>query len=47
MDFWKMAYNMGAIDIGMLKQAVITEENPYGDITPEEFKEICGEDFAA
>lgn len=24
---------------------VITEKSPYGDIAPEEFKEITGEDF--
>lgn len=45
MDFWKMAWDYKAIDINMLRQAVITENNPYGDITKEEFKKICGQDF--
>ncbi|MGL5459150.1 MAG: hypothetical protein ACRDBY_05995 [Cetobacterium sp.] len=43
--FWKMAYGMGAIDISMLRQAVVTKENPYGDITEEQFKTISGQDF--
>lgn len=45
MNFWKMAWSMNAIDINILRQAVITEENPFGDITPEQFEEICGEKF--
>lgn len=45
MSFWKMVYYMGAIDITLLRQAVKCESNPFGEITPEEFKEICNEDF--
>lgn len=45
--FWKTAYIGGYIDIEMLKSAVITESNRYGEITPEEFKEITGEEFSA
>lgn len=45
MEFWKMAYKMEAVDKDTLRMAVITKENPYGDITKEQFKEICGEDF--
>ncbi|EJT5937132.1 XkdX family protein [Clostridium perfringens] len=45
MEFWKMAYKMEAVDKETLRMAVITKENPYGDITKEQFKEICGEDF--
>ncbi|MGL4848516.1 MAG: XkdX family protein [Clostridium sp.] len=44
-DFWKMAYDMKAIDEGMLRQAVLTKENPYGEITPEQFKVITGKGF--
>lgn len=51
MAFWKLAYDMGWIDrnkeyaaIG-LRSAVITVDNPFGDITPEEYKEITGMDF--
>lgn len=45
MSFWKMVYDMGAIDINLLRQAVKCDTNPFGEITPSEFKEICGEDF--
>lgn len=44
-DFWKTGYIRRAIDINLLKQAVITENNPNGDITKDEFKEITGEEF--
>lgn len=46
-EFWKMAYNMGCIDTSLLKQAVKTESNPFGEINQEQYKEICGEDFSA
>ncbi|WP_083329004.1 XkdX family protein [Peptoniphilus raoultii] len=45
MDFWKMAYDLSWIDIDVLRQAVITETNPFGDISKEQFKEITGKDF--
>ena len=45
MDFWKMAFDNGWVDVDMIRQAVITETNPFGDITKEEFKEITGQDF--
>ncbi|MET3616715.1 hypothetical protein ABID14_000335 [Peptoniphilus olsenii] len=45
MDFWAMAYGYRWISIDVLRQAVITEDNPFGDITPEEFKEISGVEF--
>lgn len=44
-EFWKMAFDMKATDITLLRQAVITEKNPYGDLTKEQFKEISQEDF--
>lgn len=44
-EFWKMAYNMQCIDTVLLRQAVKTEKNKYGEITVEEFKEISGEEF--
>ena len=44
-DFWKMAWDMKAIDIDMLRQAVKTEANPYGEISPEQFKVITGINF--
>lgn len=45
MEFWEMAYEQGWIEVEMLRQAVITENNPYGDITKEQYKEITGTDF--
>lgn len=44
-NFWKMAYDMKAIDISTLRQAVKTDSNPYGEITETEFKTITGVDF--
>lgn len=44
-NFWKMAYDMKAIDIAKLRQAVETESNPFGEITEAEFKVITGVDF--
>lgn len=45
MAFWKLAWSYKAIDEELLRKAVKCEKNPYGDITPEEFKTICGKDF--
>ncbi len=45
MDFWKMCFDMEVIDADFLRQAVITDKNPYGDITADQFKQITGEDF--
>lgn len=46
MAFWKMGYDLKWIKIDLLRQAVITESNPFGDITETEFKEITGEVYA-
>lgn len=51
MSFWKLAYDMGWIDKDKeiakqkLRLAVKTESNPFGEITPEEYKQITGVDF--
>jgi hypothetical protein len=45
MEFWKMVFDMKVIDADFLRQAVITDINKFGDITPEQFKQITGEDF--
>lgn len=45
MEFWKMVYDMGVINIDFLREAVITNTNKFGDITADQFKEITGEDF--
>lgn len=44
-NFWKMAFDMRAIDVSILRQAVVTELNPFGELTEDEFKEISGVDF--
>lgn len=45
MDFWAMAYKLGWATLEQLRMAVITEESPFGDITPEEFEIITGKEF--
>jgi len=45
MAFWKLAYKMGWIDAEKLRLVVKTNDNPKGEITPEEYKEITGIDF--
>lgn len=45
MAFWSLAYNLKWVTKDQLRLAVKTEKNPFGEITPEEFKIITGEDF--
>lgn len=45
MDFWKMGYDLQWFGLHLLSQAVITKDNPFGDITPEQYEEICGKKF--
>lgn len=47
MSFWKLAFDMKWVDATMLKGAVITDNNKFGEITPEEYKIITGQDFVA
>lgn len=47
MSFWEMAYRLEWADKALLKQAVLTESNPFGEITEEEYKGITGEVYAA
>lgn len=46
MGFWELAYKMKWIGKDILKLAVITELNPFGEVTKEEYKKITGEEFA-
>lgn len=46
MAFWVLAYTKHWITADKLRQAVKTEENPYGQITAEEYKTITGEEYA-
>lgn len=45
MAFWNLAYKSKWVTIDQLRLVVKTEANPYGEITPEEFKTITGQDF--
>lgn len=45
MAFWKLAYNMKWVTLEQLRIVVKTEDNLGGEITPEQFKEITGQDF--
>ena len=44
-NFWKMVYDIKAIDINTLRKAVKTTSNPYGEISEDEFKTITGVNF--
>lgn len=45
MKFWTLAFSMRWVTAEALKGAVITEANPFGEITAEQYKEITGIDF--
>lgn len=45
MEFWRLAYNRKWVTAEQLRLAVITESNPYGEITPEEYEQITGIKF--
>jgi len=45
MQFWRMAYNLKWCTLDQLRMAVITDSNPFGAITPDEFSEISGVKF--
>lgn len=45
MAFWKMAFNLKWVTAEQLRLAVMTGSNPFGEISPEEYKEITKHDF--
>jgi hypothetical protein len=45
MAFWKLAYNMKWVSAEQLRLVVKTESNPFGEITPEQYKEITEVNF--
>lgn len=45
MEFWKIAYDYNWVTKDELKGVVITEQNPFGDITKEQYEEITGEKY--
>lgn len=44
-NFWKLAYEQKWCTIEQLRFAVKTEEQPFGEISPEQFKVITGIEF--
>ena len=47
MAFWQLAYSREWVTVDQLRLAVKTENNPYGQITADEFKTITSEDYNA
>lgn len=45
MAFWELAYSRKWVTIEQLRLVVKTKTNPFGEITPEEFKTITGVEF--
>lgn len=45
MSFWADAYKWGWVTAELLRGAVKTETSPFGEISPEEYKEITGIEF--
>ena len=46
MNFWKMAFEKKWVTAEALRGAVITEANPFGEITPEEYQLITSIELA-
>ena len=45
MAFWSLAFKKKWVDIDMLRLAVKTDRNMFGEITTDEFEQITGEKF--
>ncbi|MDG0874411.1 XkdX family protein [Paenibacillus thiaminolyticus] len=45
MNFWNLAFECKWIDAEGLHAAVKTDSNPFGEISPEEYKQITGIEF--
>lgn len=45
MNFWQLAFNSGWVTAEQLRIAVITESNPFGEVTPEQYEQITGIPF--
>lgn len=45
MDWWNMSYKKDWVTKEELRWVVITPENPFGDITKEQYKEITGAEY--
>lgn len=40
MNFWQLAFNNNWVTAEQLKKVVITESNPKGEITSDQYKQI-------
>lgn len=47
MKFWTLAWEYKWVTLEQLRTVVKTEINKFGEITPEEFKSITGQEFIA
>lgn len=47
MKFWTLAWEYKWVTLEQLRIVVKTEINKFGEITPEEFKSITGQEFIA
>jgi len=45
MNFWQIAFISSWVTAEQLRIAVKTEANPYGEITPEQYKEITKQEY--
>ncbi|TPG71179.1 XkdX family protein [Brevibacillus laterosporus] len=45
MRFWTLAYMFKWVTADKLRLAVKTDTNPFGEITPEEYKDITDQEF--
>lgn len=45
MNFWKLAFTCNWIDAEGLCAAVKTDRNKFGEITPEQYKEITKQEY--
>ncbi|WP_411710918.1 XkdX family protein [Lysinibacillus capsici] len=45
MQFWQIAFMYKWVTAAQLRLAVKTDANPFGEITPKQYKEITGQDF--
>lgn len=45
MAFWQLVFNKKWVTVDQIRLDVITEANPFGRITSDEFKNIINEEF--
>ena len=45
MEWWKMSFAEGWVNEEELRWVVITTDNPFGDITKAQYREITGVEY--